>query len=367
MTASANLIPDTDKRTVGPSTVSIKSVNVQFAGQAGEAQRPVLSDFSLDAADGEFIALIGPSGCGKTTILNFVAGLVKPTSGSVALFGTPPRTGRSDVGYMFARDALMPWRTARHNVELGLELRKFPKHERRARAIALLEQVHLGPAADKYPAELSQGMRQRVALARTWAANPRLLLMDEPFAALDAQTRASVRDGFLEIWDEAQRKTVLFVTHDISEALLLADRVVTIGHGALLTDVRVPFERPRSQAELLKLPEYQDLYDKLHRDLAVTRLCRAGAAPGRMLGTGRAAGSTEGTHYGAAAGLPRESRHHHRKRLRPRRNLRPRIRQQRRARHSQRRATRDSRCHYPRRPIGRNHRRPWWKCHSQPA
>ena len=254
----------------GQPSVSLSSVNLEFA-QAGAAPKRILTDFSMEAANGEFVALIGASGCGKTTILNLVSGLMKATSGKVEVFGEKPRVGRSDVAYMFARDALLPWRTARKNVELGLEIHGVPKKDRRDRAAALLEQVHLGSAMDKYPAELSQGMRQRVALARTWATSPELILMDEPFAALDAQTRTSVRDGFLEIWDdEASRKTVLFVTHDLAEALVLADRIVTIAEGQIRSDVKVPFDRPRDQRELIALTEYQDLYEKLHEDLILT-------------------------------------------------------------------------------------------------
>lgn len=250
--------------------VALTDVNLDFTA-AGEGSRRVLADFTFEAASGEFVALIGASGCGKTTILNLVSGLLRPTSGEISVFNQRPKIGRSDVGYMFARDALLPWRTARKNVELGLEMRGVPRVERRSRAVALLERVHLGQAIDKYPAELSQGMRQRVALARTWASSPELLLMDEPFAALDAQTRSSVRDGFLKIWDdEAKRKTVLFVTHDLSEALILADRIVTIGRGRILSDVPVPFDRPREVRDLATLPAYVELYDHLHADLVLT-------------------------------------------------------------------------------------------------
>jgi ABC-type nitrate/sulfonate/bicarbonate transport system ATPase subunit len=153
------------------SAVAIRSLSVEFA-DSGASLRRVLSNVSLDVQTGQLLALIGPSGSGKTTILNVVSGLVSPTSGTAAVFGTQPVVGRPDVGYMFARDALLPWRTARQNVELALELRGVGRRSRRDRAAALLGRVHLSPAADQFPAALSQGMRQRVALARTWAADP---------------------------------------------------------------------------------------------------------------------------------------------------------------------------------------------------
>jgi NitT/TauT family transport system ATP-binding protein len=245
-------------------------VSVDFtSGRAGV--RRVVSNLSLEIPRGQFVALIGANGCGKTTILNLVSGLVRPTVGDVTVEGEPPRVGRADVGYMFARDALLPWRTALQNVELGLELRGLERRARRERAAAILERLRLAAAVNKYPAELSQGMRQRVALARTWATDPELLLMDEPFAALDAHTRSSVRDQFLDIWDnELQRKTVLFVTHDLTEALLLADRIVTIAHGTIRSDVAVPYGRPRDQRELIMRSEYGNLYDALQRDLTIS-------------------------------------------------------------------------------------------------
>jgi NitT/TauT family transport system ATP-binding protein len=252
--------------------VTFDSVSVAFRAENSGQPLRVLSDLSFDVPAGQFLALIGASGCGKTTILNLVAGLVTHNSGEVMVLGAPPRVGRADVGYMLARDALLPWRTARQNIELGLELRGVGRRERHDRSAELLDRVGLASASDSYPLELSQGMRQRVALARTWATDPDLLLMDEPFAALDAQTRTSISDEFLRIWDdELQRKTVLFVTHDLSEALFLADRIITIGRGRIGLDVAVPYGRPRDRAQLLQLAEYQQLYSAIEQELVRSR------------------------------------------------------------------------------------------------
>jgi NitT/TauT family transport system ATP-binding protein len=251
----------------GEPAVALRSVTVGF-GANGLPVRRVLTGVSLDVGKGQLVALVGASGCGKTTLLDLVAGLVGPSSGDAAVFGEPPRVGRKDVGYMFARDSLLPWRTARGNVELGLEVQGWGRRARREVAVRLLDRVDLSSALGLYPSELSQGMRQRVALARTLATDPALLLMDEPFAALDAQTRASVRSVFLSIWDdELDRKTVLFVTHDLAEALLVADRVVSIAGGRVRTDVEVPWSRPRDELSVTRQPEYSALYNTLHADL----------------------------------------------------------------------------------------------------
>ncbi|MGK5682574.1 ATP-binding cassette domain-containing protein [Actinoplanes sp. URMC 104] len=256
-------------RTARPG-VRLRAVTVEFALR-GSPPHCVLSNLSLTVPDGQFVAIVGASGVGKSTLLDVVSGVTPATSGDVTVFGDPPRAGRADVGHLFARDALLPWRTALRNVELGLELRSGAAPARRERARRMLDLVHLSAAADRYPSQLSQGMRQRVALARTLASDPELLLMDEPFAALDALTRSSLRDMFLDIWDDAaHRKTVLFVTHDLTEALLLADRVVTLARGAVRTDVEVPYGRPRDERTLMARSDYRALYGRLRADLTGT-------------------------------------------------------------------------------------------------
>jgi NitT/TauT family transport system ATP-binding protein len=217
----------------------------------------------LTVSRGEFTALVGRSGCGKTTLLNMVAGLVDPTAGELSVLGKSPRAARDHLGFMLARDALLPWRSAVRNVEYGLELRGVPRAERRATALRWLEAVHLGASADLWPWQLSQGMRQRVALARTWALAPDVLLMDEPFAALDANTRRSIQTEFLQLWQNDEHRTVLFVTHDLGEAIALADRVVLLGDGRVLDDIRVGIDRPRDLTRIAAEPRYQELYGRL--------------------------------------------------------------------------------------------------------
>jgi NitT/TauT family transport system ATP-binding protein len=227
----------------------------------------VLSDISLTIAKGEFVALVGRSGCGKTTMLNLVAGLVDPSAGSATVLGAQPRAARGHLGFMLARDALLPWRTARRNVEYGLELRGVPRAARREIAHHWLEAVQLLHAEHHWPWQMSQGMRQRVALARTWALDPAVLLMDEPFAALDVNTRRSAQQKFLELWQAEEHRTVLFVTHDLGEAIALADRVVLLGGGRVLDDVAVDIDRPRDLAAIEGDPRYQQLYARLRDQL----------------------------------------------------------------------------------------------------
>lgn len=248
------------------SAVALDGVTVTYTAP-GHVDRTVLSGIDLTIPKGEFTALVGRSGCGKTTLLNLVAGLVDPAAGSVTVLGTQPRAAREHLGFMLARDALLPWRTARRNVEYGLELRGVRRSERRETALHWLEAVQLLHAQHQWPWQLSQGMRQRVALARTWALDPTMLLMDEPFAALDANTRVSVQQKFLELWQSEEHRTVIFVTHDLGEAITLADRVVLLGGGRVLDDLPVEIDRPRDLAVIASDPRYQQLYRRLREQL----------------------------------------------------------------------------------------------------
>lgn len=218
-----------------------------------------LSGFNLRIAPSEFVSLVGPSGCGKTTILGMIAGLYSPSRGEVEIDGRRVTGPRSDIAYMLARDALLPWRTAGQNVELGLEVRDAKKADRESGAALWLERVGLGEFRNSPVAKLSQGMRQRVAIARTLVLNPRCILMDEPFAALDAQTRARIQAEFIRLW-EAARPTVVFVTHDLVEAVRLSDRIVLVGRrpGRVVEDLRIGTPRPRLLANDYDSAEFRD-------------------------------------------------------------------------------------------------------------
>lgn len=250
----------------GPPVIDARDISISYDDADKGGKITVVRNISLRVTAGEFLVLIGRSGCGKTSLLNAVAGLVDISSGSLEVLGGTPKAARRDVGYMFARDALMPWRTARRNVEFSLEVRGVPRTERQSRAQAALESVHLGTAANKLPWQLSQGMRQRAALARTWVSRPKLLLMDEPFAALDTQTKIDVRAEFLSLWSKYQQ-TVLFITHDISEALLMADRIMVIKDGGIDCEIVTDFERPRDPRELIHSPRFRLLESELSERL----------------------------------------------------------------------------------------------------
>ncbi|NYT23231.1 ABC transporter ATP-binding protein [Alcaligenaceae bacterium] len=228
-----------------------------------------LKDINLTIGKSEFVAFVGPSGCGKTTLLNILGGLLNVQYGEASIAGKPPLSGRMDIAYMFARDALLPWRTALENVMIGLESRGMEPGEMRARAQHFLERVHVGDFRDAYPSQLSHGMRQRVALARTFALPSDVLLMDEPFAALDAHLRIEAGDLLLELWEQDKR-TVVFVTHDLHEAIALADRVVVFAPrpGRIKACIDVSFERPRSVEKLQDDQAYHDLYRRLWREMA---------------------------------------------------------------------------------------------------
>jgi nitrate/nitrite transport system ATP-binding protein len=227
----------------------------------------VVEGFDLTVAQGEFVCLIGHSGCGKSTVLSMVAGLQTATSGTIILAGREVSGPGTDRGVVFQSPCLFEWMTALENVTLGVE-QAFPemrRSERVALAVEKLEQVGLGDALDKRPAELSQGMRQRVGLARAFALKPKMLLLDEPFGMLDSLTRLELQSVLIELW-QTQRITALMVTHDVDEALFLSDRVamMTSGPAAKLGAVlEVPFERPRTKTSVLDHARYYELRDEL--------------------------------------------------------------------------------------------------------
>lgn len=248
------------ERTTGQKTahVDVDGVSKQFAGSNGPVQ--ALSDVSFGVQSGEFVTIVGPSGCGKTTLFRIVAGLEDPTTGSVSLDGEPIEEPSPDLGIVFQEYHLFPWRTVAGNISFGLEKRGTPKDEREQRIQYLVDLVGLDGFEDSYPRDLSGGMKQRVALARALALDPNLLLMDEPFSAVDAQTRKTLQNELLDIWAETG-KTVLFVTHDVEESIMLADRVVVMAKepGRIRETVDVGIDRPRSRSD----PRFGDYYQRV--------------------------------------------------------------------------------------------------------
>ena len=212
-----------------------------------------LKELSVDVRPREFVSLIGPSGCGKTTVLKIIAGLLSPSAGEVYVAGRPVRGPGTDRATVFQYPGLMPWRSVMDNVVLALEFADVPKAQRRARATQYVDLVGLQEFHDHYPAELSGGMQQRVGLARALSIEPQVLLMDEPFGALDAITRAQMQTELLNIW-EHMKTTVVFVTHSIDEAILLSDRILVMKDGGIVAEEEVRISRPRTREGLVEDP-----------------------------------------------------------------------------------------------------------------
>jgi NitT/TauT family transport system ATP-binding protein len=234
-----------------PGRVRIAGVSVDFKGGVNAVR-----DASLDVRPGEFVCLLGPSGCGKSTLMNCVAGFVKPTTGTVEVDGAPVLGPGPERGMVFQQYSLFPWKTVKENVAFGPLMAKQGKAEAERIARTLLGIVGLTAHENSYPSVLSGGMKQRVGIARALANRPKVLLMDEPFGALDAQTRAMMQESLLQIWGEFGT-TVLFVTHDIDEAVFLGDRVIVMSAspGRLIADIRVELPRPRA-AQIVSDPDY---------------------------------------------------------------------------------------------------------------
>jgi NitT/TauT family transport system ATP-binding protein len=245
--------------------IAIEGLAKSFASQRG-ATHLALADISLDIADGEFVSIVGPSGCGKSTLLYIVGGFVAPSAGSVTVGGRPVTAPGPDRGPVFQEFALFPWKTVLGNVMYGLLQQGMPRADAEAKARALIGLVHLAGYESFYPKELSGGMKQRVAIARTLAYGPSILLMDEPFGALDAHTRTGLQYELLEIW-ERDRKTVLFVTHSVEEAVFLSDRVVVLTRapGRIKEVIDVGLPRPRRRAQMLVDQRYQNLVVDIER------------------------------------------------------------------------------------------------------
>jgi NitT/TauT family transport system ATP-binding protein len=247
-----------------PMAVALEDATVAFR-MADARVYTAVERASLTVAHGEFVAIVGPTGCGKSTLLNVAAGLLKPATGHVRIFGQPLNGLNKDAGYLFQADALFPWKTAIDNVAIGLEIAGAPRALALERASGWLSSVGLAAFANRYPHMLSGGQRKRIGLAQVLIRDPKILLMDEPFGPLDAQTRQIMGNLLLELWS-ADRKAVLFVTHDLEEAIALADRVVIMsaGPGArIIGDWRVPLPRPRDIFEARLDKEFH----ALHREI----------------------------------------------------------------------------------------------------
>ncbi len=219
-------------------------------------------DVDIQVGDGEFLAIVGPTGCGKSTILNAVAGLLAPASGGVAIDGRAVAGVQGSVGYLFQQDALLPWKTALENVELGLRFRGVPGGERGRRARDWLAKVGLSGFEHRFPHQLSGGQRKRVQMAQALIVEPKVILMDEPFSALDIHTRHLMQNELLRLWQE-DRRSVILITHDLEEAIALGDRVVVLASGPgsrVVESFHVPLERPRNVAEIKLDPRFTDLY-----------------------------------------------------------------------------------------------------------
>ena len=215
-------------------------------------------DVSFRVEPGEFVAVVGPSGCGKTTILNMIAGFLQHTGGDILLDGQPVQGPGRERGVVFQSFALFPWKTVLENVGFGPKMRGLPKAECDRIAREYLELAGLGHAAERYPNELSGGMQQRVGVVRALANNPEILLMDEPFASVDAQTRMTLQEELTRIWEE-RRPTILFITHDVGEAVFLADRVIVLSKGTVLKELAIDLPRPRNWDRLMEDTRFKAL------------------------------------------------------------------------------------------------------------
>jgi NitT/TauT family transport system ATP-binding protein len=247
--------------------LSVQGLSKRFLSHGTIVQ--AMDNVSLDIQEGEFVTIVGPSGCGKSTLLNILVGLFPPSTGEIRFEGTPVRGLNPEIGYVTQQDNLLPWRTLRRNVLLPIEFREGSiSREAEERASALIRKVGLASFDHHYPHELSGGMRQRANIIRTLVYNPRVILMDEPFGPLDAQTRLTLQNQLLQLWAE-ERKTIVFITHDLTEAIALADRVVVMtgrpGTVKSITPIRIP--RPRDVYHIHRSEAYREVYDKLWEEL----------------------------------------------------------------------------------------------------
>jgi NitT/TauT family transport system ATP-binding protein len=248
--------------------IALERITCTFVSREDRTKRyTAVRDTTLVVKPGEFVSVVGPTGCGKSTLLNVAAGLLEPSAGAVRVFGEPLAGVNSRAGYLFQTDALMPWRNALGNVTAGLEFRGVEQTEILERAQDWLRRVGLAGFGDRYPHQLSGGMKKRVALAQTLILDPEMLLMDEPFSALDIQTRQMMENELLELWS-ANRKSVVFITHDLEEAIALSDRVVVLSAGPEtrpIGEYAIDLPRPRDVAEIRLTPRFVEIHREIWR------------------------------------------------------------------------------------------------------
>ena len=245
--------------------LSLENIAVTFTGKSGGAGYTAVKDTTIHVADGEFVSIVGPTGCGKSTLLNIAAGLLKASSGSVTVFGETLTGLNAKAGYMFQAESLMPWRSTIDNVTAGLQFRGVEKTSAQAMGEEWLARVGLAGFGHRYPHELSGGMRKRCALAQMLILDPKILLMDEPFSALDIQTRQLMENELLELWN-ANRKSVVFITHDLEEAISLSDRVIVLAAGPATHPIgtfTIDLPRPRDVAEIRMTPRFLELHTQI--------------------------------------------------------------------------------------------------------
>ncbi|MBX5065145.1 ABC transporter ATP-binding protein [Rhizobium lentis] len=255
--------PPTNSQNLAKPMVSIDAVTMSFGAYVA------VQDVNLSVSDGEFLAIVGPTGCGKSTILNAIAGLLKPASGTVSIDSQPVRGVRNDIGYLFQQDALLPWKTAIENVELGPMFKGVGAADRREQSMRWLAKVGLKGFENRYPHQLSGGQRKRVQMAQALISGPKVILMDEPFSALDIHTRHLMQNELLRLWQE-ERRAVVMITHDLEEAIALGDRVVVLAAGPrsrVIDSFPVDLERPRDAAEIKLDPRFMDLYRNIWSSL----------------------------------------------------------------------------------------------------
>jgi NitT/TauT family transport system ATP-binding protein len=256
----------------GVPLLTIDRVSLRYDGQESATDAPLaVKDVSLTVESGRFVSIVGPSGCGKSTLLKMVAGLVRPSEGTIRVSGTPVSGVRRDVGFVFQTDALLPWKTLRDNVSLALRYRGTSRAEASERAQDWLTRVGVGSLGDRYPHQVSGGQRKRASICATMVYEPELMLMDEPFSALDVQTRDLIETDVLRVWGALGNQSIIFVTHDLEEAIAMSDRVVVLtrGPGQVKADYAIDLPRGRDVREIRSNARFVEIYQRIWSDLRV--------------------------------------------------------------------------------------------------